>query len=127
MQLFRNGNTRAAQSRYVQRLADAERRQNARSHKRIGAHIGCYFSVVDDDNAVYRTVQHVFNTVFDNDNRFAVFLMNVVDQFDCRLTGFRIKVCKRFVEQKHAHVVHHNAGKRNTLLLAARKFVRRRS
>ena len=56
--------------------------------------------LVDHDHPVNVPVQHVFQAVLDNDDRFARLLVDVIDHLDSRLAGGRIQVGQRLIKNK---------------------------
>ena len=65
-------------------------------------------------------VQHILQTMLDDENRFFVVFVDLIDQIDGRHAHGRIQRGKRLVEQQCLDVlVVHDPGKRNLLLLPA--------
>ena len=61
--------------------------------------------------------------MLNNKNCRSGFLLNLINQLNCSPACYRIQVCKRFIKQKNLHIIHHNAGKTDPLLLSSGQFI----
>ncbi|MPM74448.1 hypothetical protein SDC9_121436 [bioreactor metagenome] len=125
VQLFGNRYARVLERGYIERLADAQRRQDARRHKFVRRQVGNDAPVRHHDDAIHAAVEHVLKAVLDDNDGLMIIFGDAVDQVDGGFAGRGVEVCQRLVKEQDVHVVHHHARKRNALLLPAGKFKRR--
>ena len=70
-------------------------------------------------------VEHILQSMLNDDHGFIVLLLNLVDQINGSFAGGGVQVGKGFVKQKGLHITHHDTGEGDSLLLTAGQLIGR--
>ena len=81
----------------IQRFTDAVLRQDIACQHVVRRIIRDDSSVIDQNHPVDRAVQHILNTMLNDDDRLAG-ITDFIDQFDGNLAGPGVQVCERFIK-----------------------------
>ena len=109
----------------IQRLPDAAFLQQIGAQQLVGVAVIADAALTHDHHPVHLAVEHVLQTVLDDDHGAAGALLDLVDQLDGLLSGGRVQIGQRLVKEQHIHLSHHDAAKAHPLLLSAGDLVGR--
>ncbi|MNK76580.1 hypothetical protein D3C87_961540 [compost metagenome] len=98
MYFRRDGASRIFQSSNVQRLPYACLHQDVRAQQLCGWQVCLGLSIPNHNNAINTPVQHVLETMLNDDDRLPGLQVNPVDQLNGSFAGIGVQACQRFIK-----------------------------
>ena len=125
MLIFAEPDAGVFQSGNVERLTDAVSLENVGTEQLVGGGIQLNPPVIHENDAVHVAIEHILKPVLDDENGFVMLLVHLIDEINGGHAHGGVKGRKRFVKEEGFHVVVHDTGKGDLLLLTAGEAVRK--
>ena len=123
--LFRGDvHARIPQSGQVERLPDAVFGQQGGGKQLVRAEVGQNSALIHEDDAVHAPPEDILQPMLDDEHGGVGLFLDLVDELHGLLTGGRVQIGQRLVEEQDLDLIHHNARQTDPLLLPAGKLMR---